>query len=237
MTLYAIGDIHGQRAKLRAAHELVAADRARHGAPDAPLVHIGDLVDRGPDSAGVVEDLRRMSAGDPRVVVLAGNHDVMMVDFLNGAAGAGIWLHPGNGARATLASYWVDTDQPLAALRAAALDRVPEAHLAFLRGLPRQFAHEDCLCVHAGIRPGVPLDAQDPEDLIWIRGPFLKDWRDHGPLIVHGHTPVERVEHHGNRLAIDTGAGYGGPVSAVAVEGRAAFLLTNAGRVPLRPLA
>jgi serine/threonine protein phosphatase 1 len=122
-------------------------------------------------------------------------------------------------------------------LRAAALDRVPEAHLAFLRGLPRQFAHEDCLCVHAGIRPGVPLDAQDPEDLIWIRGPFLKDWRDHGPLIVHGHTPVERVEHHGNRLAIDTGAGYGGPVSAVAVEGRAAFLLTNAGRVPLRPLA
>jgi serine/threonine protein phosphatase 1 len=93
-----------------------------------------------------------------------------------------------------------------------------------------------CVFVHAGIRPGVALDAQDEDDLIWIRGDFLHDTRDHGALIVHGHTPVARVELHPNRLALDTGAAYGGPLSAVAIEGRAVYLLTDQGRVPVRPM-
>jgi serine/threonine protein phosphatase 1 len=235
MTLYAIGDIHGHRDQLRAAHELVAADRARHGAGDAPLVHVGDLVDRGPDSAGVVDDLMRLCAADPSCVVLMGNHDAMMVDFLADAPGA--WLFPANGGRATLASYGVDPDLPEAALQHAARAAVPAAHRAFLRGLPRSFAHDGCFCVHAGIRPGVPLDAQDPDDLIWIRREFLDDPRDHGPLIVHGHSPVAQVEHHGNRLAIDTGAGHGRALSAVVIEGREAALLTPDGREPIRPMA
>jgi serine/threonine protein phosphatase 1 len=95
----------------------------------------------------------------------------------------------------------------------------PEEDRAFLDTLPLSHRAGDCLFVHAGIQPGVPLEDQDPADLMWIRDTFLFDTRDHGVLVVHGHTPVAAVEHHGNRLAIDTGAGWDGPVSAVAIEG------------------
>jgi serine/threonine protein phosphatase 1 len=94
----------------------------------------------------------------------------------------------------------------------------------------------DTLFVHAGIRPGIPLHSQIEDDLVWIREPFLSDARDHGALIVHGHTVVEAPTHYGNRVNIDTGAGYGGPVTAVALEGRDVFLITAKGRVPLLPL-
>ena len=114
---------------------------------------------------------------------------------------------------------------------------MPPAHVAFLASLPLSFAHGSCLFVHAGIRPGIPIANQDPEDLYWIRHRFLDSRANHGPLIVHGHTPVERVEHHGNRLAIDTGAAYGGPLSAVVIEGRRAWLLTPQGRQEVTPRA
>jgi serine/threonine protein phosphatase 1 len=238
MTIYAIGDIHGQLDLLRAAHDRVAADRAREGAGDAPLVHVGDLVDRGPDSAGVVDLLCDLAARDRRVVVLKGNHDAMLEAFLRGTPSIerDRYLDPGIGGRDTLRSYGVDPDLPPAARVAALADAVPRAHRAFLAGLPLTRQDGDCLFVHAGIRPGVPLDAQDPEDLIWIRGEFLSDARDHGALIVHGHTPVERVELWPNRLDIDTGAAFGGPLSAVAIEGREVFVLTDSGRFRVRPL-
>lgn len=240
MTIYAIGDIHGHLSLLLRAHALVEADRARHGAPDAPLIHIGDLVDRGPDSAGVIETLLHLTGTDPRVHVLLGNHDLVFARWLD----TGLEPDPRNpphvrylsdamGGKQTLASYDIDPTGPPGDVHAEAQAKVPASHRAFLEGRPRQIGLDECLFVHAGIRPTVPINAQNPDDLVWIRDDFLNSRLDHGPLIVHGHTVHDQVEHHGNRLAIDTGAAYGGPLSAVVIEGRAAFLLTDRGRVPV----
>lgn len=239
MTLYAIGDIHGHLDKLRGAHDLVEADRAREGTGTARLVHVGDLVDRGPDSAGVVGYLADLMRGDPRVVVLKGNHDSMFEEFLRTRPsrwGDSRYLHANIGGRATLCSYGLPAAGSARALHDRAAEAVPADHRAFLDALPLSHSEGGCLFVHAGIRPGVPLAWQTAADLMWIRDAFLHDTRDHGSLVVHGHTPVASVEHHGNRLAIDTGAGWDGPVSAVAIEEREAWLLTEAGRQPVARL-
>lgn len=244
MRLYAIGDVHGHLDLLRDALDRIEADRARMGDHTAPVVQIGDLVDRGPDSRGVVQHLIDLTARDARVTVLKGNHDNMFALFLEDPPRPDprlrtdlTWLHPRLGGLDTLASYGIAPDQTPERLHRDALRAVPEAHRAFLSALPLSFAHDDCLLVHAGIRPGVSLDAQEPSDLFWIRHEFLDDQHNHGPLVVHGHTPVPRVEHHGNRLAIDTGAAYGGPLSAVVIEGRQVHLLTPDGRQNIRPHA
>ena len=239
MTLYAIGDIHGHLDLLRAAHDRVATDRAREGTEAAPLIHLGDLVDRGPNSAGVVAHLADLAARDARVTVLKGNHDAMFVDFLQTTPSrwGSRYLGDGVGGLATLRSYGIEPTGRPARWHDALTAAVPERHRAFLASLPVMHRAGDCVFVHAGIRPGVPLDAQVEEDLLWIRDSFLHDDTDHGALIVHGHTPVPQVELHANRLALDTGAAYGGPVSAVAIEGRAVYLLTDAGRVPVRRIA
>jgi len=240
MTLYAIGDIHGQIDLLQAAHARVEADRARYRTGDAPLIHIGDLVDRGPDSAGVIDLLMGMTARDPRVHVLLGNHDLVFSRWLDTGPGPDPrdpphirYLADTMGGKQTLASYDIDPTGPPAEVHAEAQDKVPSSHRDFLNRLPRKLAFGDCLFVHAGIRPTVPIEAQDPDDLVWIRDDFLDSAHDHGPLIVHGHTVHDQVEHHGNRLAIDTGAAYGGPLSAVAIDGRTAYVLSDQGRVPV----
>lgn len=237
---YAIGDVHGQRDKLIAAQDLVAADRARTGDAEAPLVHLGDYVDRGPDSAGVLEHLARgIGAGAPWVLI-RGNHDAVMADFLDpdvpDQAVEG-WLSGNFGGWQTLVSYGIAprAGARVREVRAAARARVPDRHVALLSSLRPCFRRGEVFFCHAGIRPGVPLEAQDADDLIWIRDTFLSDRRDHGALIVHGHTPGDRIEHRGNRVNLDTGAGYGGPVSAVVIEGRAVWHLTPGGRVPVRP--
>ncbi|MBO6624062.1 metallophosphoesterase family protein [Rhodophyticola sp.] len=238
MRTYAIGDIHGHLDKLELAHELIATDRAACGDETAPIVHIGDLVDRGPDSAGVLRYLRARQQADARIVVLKGNHEQMLDDFLTNPPGtddaqANGYLRPGIGGRATLASFGMDPDAPTAELQRDAQANVSPSEHAFITSLPLTFLHGACLFVHAGIRPGLPLEQQDPEDLIWIRKDFLESTEDHGLLVVHGHTPIERVEHHGNRLNIDTGAAFGGPLSAIVIEGRAAWLLSPSGRLPV----
>ncbi|MCL4187881.1 MAG: metallophosphoesterase [Rhodobacteraceae bacterium] len=239
MRAYAVGDIHGQRARLEVAHALIAADRAATGDAAAPVVHLGDLVDRGPDSAGVIDLLLGGIAAGAPWVVLKGNHDRMFHAYLDdpfGAAGAFApahrWLNPGIGGVATLASYGLHApgDRPVRPVHAEAVAAVPAAHRAFLAGLPLWHRLGEVLFVHAGIRPGVPLARQHEDDLLWIRDEFLADGRDHGPLVVHGHTAVAVPEHHGNRVNIDTRAGYGGPVTAVAVEGREVFVLGRGGR-------
>lgn len=237
---YAIGDVHGQLEKLRRAHALVAADRMRTGDFAAPVVHLGDYVDRGPDSRGVIETLvRGLDRGEPWVL-LKGNHDALMRGFLDAAAedaAVAPWLSRSFGGRETLASYGI-TFGPVprvAELRAETRARVPAAHVALLDRLLPCHREDGVFFCHAGVRPGIPLEAQDENDLIWIRDDFLNDPRDHGALIVHGHTPVDWVSHYGNRVNLDTAAGYGGPVSAVVIEEREVHLLTAEGRIPLRP--
>ncbi|MFM2357128.1 MAG: hypothetical protein RLZZ528_2864 [Pseudomonadota bacterium] len=244
---YAIGDIHGHLDKLAEAHDRIAADRRRSGS-DAPVIHVGDLVDRGPDSSGVIDFLIAGQARGEPWIVLKGNHDRLFGGFLSapGWRDPGLrpdlhWFDPRLGGVATLASYGVAASLggDDAAIRAEALARVPLAHRIFLDRLPLHHLRGQALFVHAGVRPGVDLRDQTEDDLVWIRKGFLDDTRDHGALIVHGHTAIDRATHHGNRLNIDSGAAYGGPLSVVHVSGRAASLVTDAGRVPLpvMPLA
>ncbi|NCM98045.1 MAG: serine/threonine protein phosphatase [Rhodobacterales bacterium] len=243
MHTYAIGDIHGHLARLHAAHALITADQARHG--PAPIVHVGDLVDRGPDSRGVIDYLRAGITAGENWVVLKGNHDRMFALYLrdDAARDPGLradvgWLHPRLGGGATLASYGVANaaDRPLASVFAEAQAAVPASHRAFLEALPTSYRRGTSIFVHAGIRPGIALEAQTETDLVWIREPFLTDPRDHGALIVHGHTALDAATHYGNRLNLDSGVAYGGPLSAVVIEDTAVFLLTAAGRVPLHPV-
>lgn len=244
MRSYAIGDIHGHLDLLRGAHDLIAQDRAATGDLVAPVIHLGDLVDRGPDSAGVIEHLRNGIAQGEPWVALKGNHDRMFAGFLNdinhhdpGLRSDLAWLHPRLGGGATLASYGVRsaTDRPIAPVHAEARAAVPPAHLRFLESLPSSLLRGEVLFVHAGIRPGVDLVLQSETDLVWIRAGFLEDPRDHGALVVHGHTALDQPTHYGNRVNLDSGAAYGGPLTAVVIEGRKVWHLTDRGRVPLPP--
>lgn len=244
MRCYGIGDIHGHYDLLRIAQDLVEADRAREGDSDSPLIHVGDLVDRGPKSAQVIEHLIRGQAEGQPWVVLKGNHDRLFSGFLADPfvrdpmlRAERPWLHPRVGGAPTLASYGIRApeDRPIAKLHTEALEAVPPAHIAWLAALPLYHFVDQSLFVHAGIRPGVDLRNQTEDDLLWIRATFLEDRREHGALVVHGHTAIDSPTHYGNHLNIDSSAAYGGPVSAVVIEGREAWLLTPAGRVALPP--
>lgn len=245
MRSYAIGDVHGHLKKLREVHRWIAADKARVGDKTAPVVHLGDYVDRGPDVPGVLDLLSRGLADGAPWVLLKGNHDRMMLHFLQTPSLPDPlrddlnWLDGNLGGRETLARYGVDVswDRPVAAIHADARAAVPQAHLDVLAGLKLSYRRGGAFFCHAGIRPGVPLDLQSEDDLVWIRGAFLDDLRDHGALIVHGHTPVDVVTHYGNRLNLDTGAAYGGPLSAVVIEDGEVFQVTEQGRAPVRPVA
>jgi len=239
-TIYAVGDIHGHLNQLDRALALIAAD----GGPEAEVVFLGDLVDRGPDSRGVIDRLMQGQAAGRPWRVLRGNHDDMFRRFLHGGVvnnariKSGLtWTHPRLGGLATLASYGIAAGEgtPESALFDAARGAVALDHLAYLDSLPRRIEQGELLFVHAGIRPGVPLAAQDPEDLLWIRGAFLDDPRPHPWLVVHGHTALEYPRHFGNRIDLDGGAGYGRPVVPAVFEGRDCWLLSDAGRVPLIP--
>ena len=242
MHSYAIGDIHGHLDQLRRLHDWIAADMAQNGA--APIVHIGDLVDRGPDSNAVIEYLRAGTAAGQDWVVLKGNHDRLFTGFLRdqhyqdpGLRSDLSYLHPKIGGAATLASYGVknSADRPVAPVHAEAVATVPQSHRDFLESRPISFARGEVFFAHAGIRPGVPLSAQVEDDLIWIRREFLDDMRDHGPLIIHGHTAIDTPTHYGNRENIDSSAAYGGPLSGIVIAGREVFQLTETGRVHLTP--
>ncbi|MEX0853619.1 MAG: metallophosphoesterase [Bauldia sp.] len=226
MRLYAIGDVHGCDGLIAEAHQKIAVDLALHPISDYRIIHIGDYADRGPDSAAVIERLAGLAATDPRVICLKGNHDELLVGFLSDPAGFGATFLF-NGGDATLASYGVPASglalirEDFLALSRALQERVPAAHRAFLESLRLTARFGDYLFCHAGIRPGVALDRQDPHDLTWIREDFLWDRSDHGVVVVHGHTPANEPEVRPNRINIDTGAVYGGRLTTLALEGRA----------------
>lgn len=235
--IYAIPDIHGQADLLDEALARVHRD----GGPDARIVFLGDLVDRGPDSRAVIDRiLDARDAGRPWTV-LRGNHDQMFLDFLDHGAlqfkqvRSGLsWLDRRLGGAATLASYGV-TETRGSAARQAAQEAVPQPHRAFLASLPLWHEAGDVLFVHAGIRPGVPLAEQTPEDLMWIRDGFLEYKGPHPWLVVHGHTALDWPQYFGNRVDLDAGAGYGRPLWPAVFEGTDGWLLTEKGRLALCP--
>ena len=220
MRLYAIGDVHGCDAQLAEIHHRIAADLAAQPPADHRIIHVGDYADRGPDSAGAVGRLARLTAESDRMICLRGNHDQMLIDFLADPEGSGS-LFFDNGGDATLRSYGLTgtTDDGYAPLARDLATHMPPADLAFIGGLPLTARFGDYLFVHAGIRPGVPLDEQDPQDLLWIRHEFLRSRRDHGVVVVHGHTPATKPETRSNRINIDTGVVFGGPLTCVVLEG------------------
>jgi len=212
--IYAIGDIHGCAAKLEALHELIADDLARRPVTAPLMLHIGDYVDRGTESARVVD---RLAAGPPLpgvpVINLMGNHEHTMLEALSGDRAAGTdWLY--QGGRSTLESYGVDPESA----RDSWAQGVPGAHVAWLRGLTLSHREGGYLFVHAGIRPGVRMEEQTIEDLLRIRQPFLYTEQELGAVVVHGHTPVRAVTVRRNRIGIDTGAVFGGQLSCVVLE-------------------
>jgi serine/threonine protein phosphatase 1 len=220
--VYAIGDIHACARQLADLHEIIAEDLARRPIDSALLLHIGDYVDRGADTVGVLE---RLVAGDPvagtETVNILGNHDDTMWHALSGdRAAATDWLFAGG--RPTLESYGVDPESPRESWR----ESVPASHLDFLEGLPLRHQEGGYLFVHAGIRPGVPLEQQSREDMLRIRQPFLYTERDLGVVVVHGHTPVKEPQVRHNRIAIDTGAVFGGLMTCVVLEAETVGFLT-----------
>ncbi len=213
--IYAIGDIHGCLDQLTRLHEAIAEDLLARPVPDALLLHIGDYIDRGPDSAQVIAHLRGPELVPvTRLVNLIGNHEDMLLAALAAEddALAVHWLQ--NGGRETLASWCVPHKLP----RAAWAERLPAADIGFLRALALSHSEGPYFFAHAGIRPGVPLDQQDPHDLMWIREPFLSFKGDLGAVVVHGHTPGRAPVVRPNRIGIDTGAVYGGELTCAVLE-------------------
>ncbi|WP_306132552.1 metallophosphoesterase [Roseivivax marinus] len=232
--IFAIGDIHGQRAEMERVLGLIARDPEA----GAPVVFLGDYVDRGPDSRGVLQVLIDGQAAGRPWIALAGNHDIYFRDFLDPEglswADARRWLSDSVGGKETLASYGVATHgRPLADIRAEARAAVPQAHRSFLAGLPLLHETAAQIFVHAGVRPDVPVAEQEPDDLVHIRAAFLDDRRDHGRFVVHGHTSAEGPVHRGNRANLDGGAGRGAPLCAALILNRDVFLLREGGRTPL----
>jgi serine/threonine protein phosphatase 1 len=220
--VYAVGDVHGCLDRLTALHEQIADDIAARPTPNPLLVHLGDYVDRGPDSAAVVALL---AAGPPLADVptvnIMGNHEFMMLAALVSGDGEAIPLWLANGGADSLLSWGV----PRSAQPSEWPARLPPPHLIFLRDLAPRHRAGGYLFVHAGIRPGIPLDLQSRHDLMWIREPFLSSQQDYGIVVVHGHTPKQEPVVRPNRIGIDTGAVMGGVLTcAVLEEDRLGFL-------------
>lgn len=220
--LYAVGDIHGRLDLLDDLLGRIRADIAARPVDNVALVFLGDLIDRGPQSAGVIERISTLRGFPGRCLCLLGNHEEALLRVLAAEPGLAYdWL--GYGGDACCESYGVDatalTAMDEARIAAVLGKAIPPHHLAFLKGCGDTIRFGDYLLVHAGIRPGVPIEKQEPKDLRWIRQPFLSDAHDHGCMVIHGHTISEGVEQRANRVGIDTGAYRTGILTAAVVEG------------------
>lgn len=218
---YAVGDIHGRLDLLESLLRRIEEDIASRDRRKTFIIFLGDFIDRGPESAGVIERLRTYNPPSATPIFLTGNHEEVLSDLLQGKRGIlTSWLKFGGSECAR--SYGLD---PLMLGRMdeeAAIEilseRVPRSHREFIENLADTFSFGDYLFVHAGIRPGVKLEDQALSDLRWIREPFLSADTRHGFVVVHGHTIVKKVEERHNRIGIDTGAYQSGILTAVVVE-------------------
>jgi len=238
--IYAIGDIHGQLEMLENALALIEAD----GGTDAHIIFLGDYVDRGMHSKGVIERLATGKAAGKPWRFLKGNHDRMFEWFMEPIPRHDPylligyhWLHEKLGGTTTLASYGVDASEErrLFNVHADALKAVPHHHLRFLQDCEISIFAGPLFFTHAGVRPGVALHDQAEDDLVWIRNEFSSNRRDHGALVVHGHTPVAAPLHAGNHVNLDTGAGYGKPLTTAVFKDTQVHILTDRGRRKLVP--
>jgi serine/threonine protein phosphatase 1 len=227
--LYAVGDIHGRRDLLDRLLAAIDEDDAARGPARTELIFLGDLVDRGPDSAGVVARLMALAETRP-VRFLMGNHEEVFLRAVEGDQRALRFLVR-IGGRETLLSYGiseeeyrtVDYDGLLDLLRA----RVPPAHIAFLSAFEPWIEVGDYLFVHAGLKPGIALAEQKRSDLCWIREEFLNHRDSFGRMVVHGHSITEEIDERPNRIGIDTGAFASGRLTAIGLEGEQRWYLST----------
>ena len=227
--VYAVGDIHGCLSLFDKLLAKLDEDNEARAAADVTLILLGDLVDRGPESAGVVERAIQLQSTGGDVRWLLGNHEEVFLKALSGDPSAmRYFVRIGGGP--TIHSYGLDGDEYLGMsfeeLAEAFPRLVPDKHRRFLETAEEMIAIGDYVFVHAGIRPGVPLDSQRPSDLRWIRDDFLEDGSDHGCVVVHGHTIFDEVQERTNRIGIDTGAYATGRLTAIGLEGTERWFVT-----------
>ncbi|MBB5752656.1 metallophosphoesterase family protein [Prosthecomicrobium pneumaticum] len=229
--VYAIGDVHGCLDQLIALEAMIAADAAALSAERRLIVLLGDLVDRGPASAGVIGHLLAPPPAGFERLVLRGNHELAFLAFLDAPERTAFWLT--QGGMETLASYGLSPGSRFAGaglrgLAAAAQSVIPAEHIAFLRGLPVAALWDGFVLVHAGLRPGVPIEAQSERDLTEIREPFLSATEPLGAVVVHGHTPQREPSFDGRRIGIDLGCFATGRLCAVRLgDGPPRFLVAE----------
>jgi serine/threonine protein phosphatase 1 len=220
LRIYAVGDIHGRADLLQQVLVRIDEDNARHPPAQEIEVFIGDYVDRGPDSAAVINQLVQRSTLR-ETVFLRGNHEALMLAFLQNPSALPEWQHVGG--MATLMSYGLqgvlnaDREQQIE-LCASFKRALPSSHRHFLQDLRTSYVCGDYFFVHAGVRPGLPLSQQEDHDLLWIRTDFLEHAGPFGKIVVHGHTPVMEPQIHGNRINIDTGAFATGKLTCFAFQ-------------------
>lgn len=217
--VYAVGDIHGRADLLQDLAERIDEDLFRRPVEHAIEVYLGDYIDRGNNSKAVL-DILCWRLVHRNVICLRGNHEAILEDFLQNPDVLHSWMQLG--ALKTLTSYGVAVS-PATQLVPRKLHRTfseafPRTHSLFLQCLRNLYICGDYLFVHAGIRPGVPLNYQVQDDLIWIRSEFLQSNADHGWIVVHGHTPVTHPQILSNRINIDTGAVFSGTLTCLVLE-------------------
>lgn len=219
---YVIGDIHGCLEELQKLLDKITTEMHREPVPNNEIIFLGDLIDRGPDSCQVIEHLMNFKPERTEVTYLMGNHEEVFLKVLDGNIGAlKSWF--GFGGRSCMRSYGLDNLGQIHSEPELLMTRiqhiVPDSHFDFLSSFKDHYIFGKYLCVHAGIRPKVPLSKQTSKDMRWIRDKFLEYEKPHPYVVVHGHTVVETPEIHENRIAVDTGAYHGHPLTAVRLWG------------------
>ncbi len=222
LRIYAVGDIHGRFDLLREIASDIRHDLELDRPQRAVEIFLGDYVDRGPQSREVIDWLMQTPPVADERICLLGNHEDILLHALDDISAMENWLFNGGGE--TLLSYGVKLHgfggrAALIALQQEFRAALPAAHLDFIASLRRKIAIAPYLFVHAGIRPGRAIEDQDPQDLVWIREPFLHSSADLGCVVVHGHTPAMHPEVRGNRINVDTGAVFSGCLTCVVLEG------------------
>ena len=224
--LYVIGDIHGCIDLLREKHARIEADVTTNGAAvECTVIYLGDYIDGGPSSRDVIETVMGDAPKGTKKITLMGNHEKLLLDFLDDARAGERWLELFGGE--TLESYGVTVPsgyvgrKQLLAMQSALRTKLPKKHIHFLKSLRPYYICGDYAFVHAGIRPGTSISDQSPEDLLWIRNEFLSSRMEHEKVIVHGHSFSRRPRVRAYRIGIDTGSFFTGKLACLVLEQRA----------------